>query len=179
MKQFLKVIVWILILGGIGYGIYYVLPEYPHNFVKSFVQPVVDSQAKTRIGQIQNFAVPKIDGIEGATYQMVLEKNTGMSCWVYEIDESKPGYEYVIYYGKGAGINLKEYEKDFGSKMSTSAFVKFKFEIKDNKVNKVYPIIDGIEMFKGKDSELGRYKKMDSEILANILQQLMNGMKAD
>lgn len=181
MKKILQILVWVIVLVAAGYAIYeFVLPEYPRKFVKSFVQPVVDSQAKTRIDQVKNSSVGKVKGIEGATYQTVLEKNTGMSCWVYELDEEKPGYEYVVYYGKGAGINLKNFT-DYNGNMSTSSFVKFKFEIKDDKLNKVYPTIDGVDMYKGKsgDSQQGLHKKRDKEILDCIMQQLMNGMISD
>ena len=92
MKKFLKTVLWIVIIVGVLFGIYYVLPEYPQNFVKSFVQPIVNSQAKTRIQQVQNLAA---DGVDGQTYKTVLEKNTGMSCWNYEKDETT-GVEYVI-----------------------------------------------------------------------------------
>ena len=49
MKNFLKTLLWIVIIGAVLFGIYYVLPEYPQNFIKSFVQPIVNSEAKTRI----------------------------------------------------------------------------------------------------------------------------------
>lgn len=48
MKGFLKVIIWIVILGAICFGVYMILPEYPQNFVKSVVQPMVNSQAKQK-----------------------------------------------------------------------------------------------------------------------------------
>ncbi len=51
MKNFLKTLLWIVIIGAVLFGIYYVLPEYPQNFIKSFVQPIVNSEAKTRIQQ--------------------------------------------------------------------------------------------------------------------------------
>ena len=102
MKNFLKTLLWIVIIGAVLFGIYYVLPEYPQNFIKSFVQPIVNSEAKTRIQQVQNLAV---EGVDGQTYKTVLEKNTGMSCWVYETREEEPGVEYVIYMGNGASVN--------------------------------------------------------------------------
>lgn len=74
MKKFFKVMMWIIILGAIFFGIYAVLPEYPKNFVKSFVQPIVDSNAKMRIDQIKNLQVTDIEGVTGQTYQSVLEK---------------------------------------------------------------------------------------------------------
>ena len=61
MKKFLKTVLWIAIIVGVLFGIYYVLPEYPQNFVKSFVQPIVNSQAKMRIQQVQNLAADGVD----------------------------------------------------------------------------------------------------------------------
>ena len=69
MKNFLKTLLWIVIIGAVLFGIYYVLPEYPQNFIKSFVQPIVNSEAKTRIQQVQNLAV---EGVDGQTYKTVL-----------------------------------------------------------------------------------------------------------
>lgn len=180
MKKFLNALIWIAILGGIGYGIYISLPEYPQSFVKAFIQPITNAQAKLRINQIKGLSVGKVGEIpKDTTYQTVLERNTGMSAWIYEVRENEPGCEYVIYYGKGAPINLKGF-REYEGKLSTSSYVKFEFKIENNKIAKVYPYIDGKPMFKGVDKKTeGLYKKQDAEILNSILQQLLNGLKSE
>lgn len=173
MKQFFKVVMWIVILGAVGFGIYTVLPEYPHNFVKSFVQPIVDAQAKLRIEQVQKIVVSDIDGVEGLTYKDVLEKNTGMSCWVYEVRETEPGVEYVIYRGNGASINLKDFP-DYKGMLSTSASVKYEFKISGNNVD-IYPYIDGTLMH----IEDGKHVDANKIIKKNIINQLYSGMQTE
>lgn len=170
MKKFVKVLVWIVIFGAVCFGVYSVLPEYPQNFVKSFVQPIINSQAKTRIKQVQNLAV---EGMDNVNYKTVLEKNTGVSCWTYETNDSEPGVEYVIYNGKGAGINLKEYT-DYNGKLSTSSVIKFEFKITGSNVE-IYPYVDGEKM----NIEDGKHVDVNKTIREDILQQLYNGMKAD
>lgn len=173
MKKFFKVVIWIIILGAACFGIYKVLPEYPHNFVKSFVQPVVDSTAKMRIEQVQNLPVTDIEGVEGQTYKTVLEKNTGMSCWVYETREAEPGIEYVIYRGNGASMNLKDFA-DYKGMLATSAAVKYEFKISGNNVE-IYPYIDGTLMH----IEDGKHVDANKAIKKSILTQLYSGMKTE
>lgn len=170
MKNFLKVLIWVVIIGGVCFGIYSVLPEYPHNFVKSFIQPIIDSQAKSRITQVQNLAV---EGMDNVNYKTVLEKNTGVSCWTYKKDEAEPGVEYVIYNGKGAAVNLKEYT-DYNGKLSTSSVIKFEFKIVGSNVE-IYPYVDG-EIMNIQD---GAHVDANKKIRSDILQQLYNGMKDD
>lgn len=173
MKKFFKVMMWIIILGAIFFGIYAVLPEYPKNFVKSFVQPIVDSNAKMRIDQIKNLQVTDIEGVTGQTYQSVLEKSTGMSCWVYEKREAEPGVEYVIYRGNGASMNLKDYA-DYKGMLATSASVKYEFKITGNKVE-IYPYIDGTLMH----IEDGKHVESNKAIKKDILNQLYNGIQTE
>ena len=126
MKQFMKVLIWIVILGGVVFGVYTVLPEYPQNFMKSFVQPVVNSQAKTRINQVKNLKNKDVD----ATYQDILERYTNTSCWVYE---EETGFETVTFYAKGARINIKDVP-DHEDHLYTSTSIKFQFVITGNNV---------------------------------------------
>lgn len=172
MKQFFKVFMWIVILGAACFGIYTVLPEYPHNFIKSFVQPITDAQAKMRIEQIQGIKA-EVTGADGVTYKDVLEKNTGMSCWVYETRETEPGIEYVIYRGNGASLNLKDF-RDYNGMLATSAAIKYEFRIKGNNVD-IYPYVDGVKML----IEDGKHVEANKEIKKSILDQLYNGMQAE
>ncbi len=169
MKKFLKTILWIAIIVGVLFGIYHVLPEYPQNFVKSFVQPIVNSQAKTRIQQIQNLAA---DGVDGQNYKTVLEKNTGTSCWSYKKDETT-GVEYVIYMGNGASVNMKDYS-DYKGKLYTSCSVKFEFKITGNSVD-IYPYLDGVKM----NIEDGKHVDQNKKVREIILQQLYGGVQEE
>ena len=126
MKQFMKVLIWVVILGAVVFGVYMVLPEYPQSFMKSFVQPVVNSQAKTRINQVKALRNEDVN----ATYQEILERYTNTSCWVYE---QGTGVEKVTFYGKGATINIKEIP-EHEDHLYTSTSVKFEFIITGNNV---------------------------------------------
>ena len=165
MKQFLKVLIWVVILGGACFGIYKVLPEYPQNFVKSFVQPIVNNQAKIRIEQIQNLTNKDVNDM---TYKAILEANTGMSAWVYEVLDD--GTEYVRYYGNGAAMNLKDWT-DYNGKLATSCSVKIEFKIVGNNVD-IYPYIDGELMYISD----GAHVEDNKEIKKSIFQQLSRGV---
>ncbi|MDE5863575.1 MAG: hypothetical protein K2H34_04430 [Lachnospiraceae bacterium] len=170
MKGFLKVVVWIVILGAILFGVYMVVPEYPHNFAKSIVQPIVDSTAKTKIGQVKALTNKDLDN---ATYQAILEAKTKSKFWVYETRDAEPGVEYVIFYGNGVTINLKDYE-DYNGKLSTSASVKIEFKIVNNNVE-IYPYVDDVLM----NIQDGAHVEQNDRIKRDILQQLYTGMQLE
>lgn len=136
MKQFLKIVLGIVILGVIGFGVYSVLPEYPHDFVKSFVQPVVDSQAKERINAVKNIFNQDLQ----STYGSILESHTKNRFWVYDLNEATAA-ETVTFYGSGAYINI-EGIADHNEMLYTSCQVKFVFAITGNKVE-ITAYIDG------------------------------------
>lgn len=169
MKKFLKVVLWIIIIGGVCTGIYMVLPEYPQDFIKSFVQPIVNSTAKMRIEQVKNLPA---DGLEGVTYQTALEKNTGMSCWAYEKDETT-GIEYVRYRGNGGSVNMKDYA-DYNGKLYTSCSVMFEFKITGNSVE-IYPYLDGTKM----NIEDGKHVEQNKQVRQIIVQQLYGGVQEE
>lgn len=172
MKKFLKTVLWIVIIGGVLFGIYSVLPEYPQMFIKSFVQPVVNSKAKTQIQKVKDLLVEGVDGINGATYKTVLEKNTGMSCWTYDKDEAT-GIEYVTYMGNGASVNMKDYH-DYDGKLYTSCSVKFEFKITGSSVE-IYPYLDGRKMH----IEDGKHVEQNKQVRKIILQQLYGGVQEE
>jgi len=154
MKKFLKVLMWIVILVVICLGIYTILPNYPKNFVKSFVQPVVNSEAKARINAVKNLTNQDVD----ATYEMILEPNTSLSFWVYEKNETD-GTETVSFYGNGAYINIEGIE-DHNDMLYTDCSVKFDFVIKGNTV-KINAYIDNVAQ--------------DDVIKEVMIEQLKNG----
>lgn len=169
MKQFFKVVVWIVIIGAVFFGVYTVLPEYPQNFVKSVIQPFVDGTAKIRINQIKS--LPNKD--MNANYETILESKANTTCWVYETREEEPGIEYVIFYGRGVAINLKEWA-DYQGKLSTSATVKIEFKIIGNNVD-IYPYVDGVKM----NIEDGKHVEQNDKIKLDIFKQLYSGMQTD
>lgn len=136
MKQFLKVVIWVVILGAVFFGVYTALPDYPQSIVKSFVQPVINKDAKTRINQVKQLINQK----ENASYQKILETYTNTSGWVYAKDEVT-GVETVSFYGKGATINIKDIPK-YEDKLYTSCAVRFDFQISGSSV-KIIAYIDG------------------------------------
>lgn len=154
MKQFLKVLIGIVVLGVIGFCVYSVLPEYPQNMVKSIVQPIIDSHAKERITAVKNLQNQDLK----STYQTILESNTTNSFWVYEANEVT-GTEIVTYYGSGAHINIKEV-KGHEDMLYTSCQVKFEFVITGNKVD-ITAYIDG--------------EMQDDDVKELMIQQLLAG----
>ena len=128
MKTLGKVLIRVLILGGVVFGVYSILPEYPHNMMKSLVQPLVNTEAKVRIDQVKQLTNKKLN----ASYADILEPNSKSAFWVYESDEVT-GKEMVLFYGTGITLNIKDLpgEED---KLYTSCSVKFIFEITGNSV---------------------------------------------
>lgn len=129
MKQILKVVIGIIILGAICFGVYTVLPEYPHNMVKSFVQPVINKQAKARIDAVKALVNEDLD----KTYQTIFESHTTTHFWIYDLDEAT-GTETVTFYAKGAHINIKDID-NHEDHLYTSCGIKFEFRISGNKVD--------------------------------------------
>ncbi len=168
MNKVLKVLIALLVLAGIGYGVYTILPEYPHNFVKGLVQPMTDVRAKDLIHGIQNLQNKDLGGV---AYKDILEKNTGSCCWVYELRETDPAAEYVVFYGRGASINLKDYA-EYSGLLNTSAMVKVEFRVAGKNVE-IIPYVDGVKMLID-DKKHGEENKA---IRKEIFYQLYNGMK--
>ncbi len=171
MKGFVKVLVWIVILAAVCAGVYMLLPEYPKSVVKSIVQPVIDSEAKSMISQVQ--ALTDKD-LGNATYKTILESKTKNPCWVYETREAEPGIEYVIFYGRGVSINLKDWQ-DYGGMLSTSATVKFEFKITGKKSVDILPYVDG-KLMNIKD---GTHVEQNDKIKLDILTQMYSGMQEE
>ncbi len=169
MKSFMKVLIWLVVLGAVCAGVYVVLPEYPQSCVKSAFQPHIDPQAKVRIDQVQ--ALTNRD-LNSATYKTILEGKVKNPCWVYEFDETT-GAEKVTFYGRGILINLKDW-KDYDGKLSTSASVKMEFEIAGNKVE-IHPYVDGKLM----EINDGKHDEQNDDLRLDLLSQLYNGMKVD
>lgn len=166
MKGFVKVVVWIIILAAVCVGVYFVLPEYPQNYVKSMFQPMTDAVAKSKIEQVQSLLCKDVDD---ASYKTIFEAKTKNPCWVYEKDEAT-GAELVTFRGTGVSLNLKDYE-EYGGMLYTDASVKIVFEIVDNKVD-IHPYIDGELM----EIEDGKHSDQNKVIRNDLFRQLYGGM---
>jgi len=166
MKGFLKFLVWMVVLAAILVGVYFVLPEYPQNYVKSIVQPIIDTNASVRMEQVKALTVKELDN---ATYNTLLSTRPKNACWSYRMDETT-GVEYVTFYGRGLTINLKEWP-DYNGILSTSAIVKFEFEINGAQVN-IHPYVDGqlMEINDAKNTFAEKNKDIRIEILRQVYQ---------
>lgn len=167
MKGFLKVVVWIVVLAAVCVGVYFVLPEYPQNYVKSIFQPMIDANADMRINQVQSLTNKDLDK---ATYKVILESKVKNPCWAYRKDETT-GVEYVTFHGRGIQINLKEWSA-YNGKLSTSATVKIEFQITDGKQVDIHPYVDGVLM----EINDGKHVEENDKILLEILRQMYTGM---
>ncbi|MBE5923029.1 MAG: hypothetical protein E7271_01000 [Lachnospiraceae bacterium] len=178
MKQFLKVLLGIAILCGVAFLIYSFVPEYPHNFMKSFIQPVIDTEAKLRIQQVKNIPAPDIEGVN---YEQALAKNSGMNCWVYEKEYAegadkkvdKPISTKVVFRGNGASINIKDFT-EYGGKLYTSAYVKIEFIINGTDVT-IIPYIDNQKMY----IDDKKHKDANKAIRDSIIQQMYGGLQEE
>lgn len=165
-----KVIIWIVVLAAVCFGVYMILPEFPKAVVTSVVQPIIDSNAKARVDQVK--ALTNKD-LNNANYQTILESKTKNPAWVYETREEEPGVEYVIFYGRGVSINLKDWT-DYQGMLSTSASVKIEFRIVSGNVE-ILPYIDG-KLMNIKD---GKHVDQNDKIKLDILNQLYGGMQEE
>lgn len=170
MRTVVKVLIWIIVLGAIGFGVYTILPEHSHNLVKSLVQPMIDSTAKARIEQVKS--LPNKD-LNNATYKAILESQTKNKCWVYEVKDEEPGVEYVTFYGNGVSLNLKDWA-EYSGVLSTSASVKIQFKITGNNVE-IFPYVDGDLMYIAD----GAHAKSNDKIKLDIFSQLYTGMQLE
>ena len=170
MKGFLRVVIWGAIFATALFGIYMILPEYPQNFAKSIVQPVFNNEAEIMISKVK--ALQNKD-VENATYETILEANAKNPCWVYSVDEANPQVQYVTFYGRGIGMNLKDWT-DYQGNLSTSAIVKIEFKITGSSVE-IIPYVDGVKM----QIEDGRHVEENKKIKQSIFEQLYKGIKSE
>ena len=165
MKGFFKAVVWIVIVVAALVGVYFVLPEYPQDFVKSVIQPIVDAESQVRVQQVQSLLVKELDN---ASYKTILEAKSKNPCWAYELDE-ETGVETVTFHGRGLTINLKDWT-EYSGLLSTNATVKVEFEITGGKQVDIHIFVDGqqMEIIDAKDSHQEENKKIRLEILKQV-----------
>lgn len=169
MKGFVRVLIWIVVLVAICVGVYFVLPEYPQSVVKSLFQPMVDSEAKSMISQVQSLTNKDLDN---ASYKTILEAKTKNPCWVYNKDKTT-GEKSVVFFGRGVSINLKDWT-DYQGVLSTSASVKIEFKISGRNVE-ILPYVDG-KLMSIKD---GKHVEQNDKIKLSILSQMYTGMQEE
>ncbi len=165
MKGFIKAVVWIVIVVAALVGVYFVLPEYPQDFVKSVIQPIVDAESKARVEQVQTLLVKELDN---ASYKTILEAKAKNPCWAYEKDETT-GVETITFHGRGLTINLKDWT-EYSGLLSTNAAVKFEFVITGGQKVDIHAYVDGtlMEIVDAKDSHQEENKKIRLEILKQM-----------
>lgn len=165
MKGFFKAVVWIVIVVAALVGVYFVLPEYPQDFVKSVVQPIVDAESQVRVQQVQSLLVKELDN---ASYKTILEAKSKNPCWAYEKNE-ETGVETVTFHGRGLTINLKDWT-EYSGLLSTNATVKVEFVITGGKQVDIHTYVDDtlMEIIDAKDSHQEENKKIRLEILKQV-----------
>lgn len=165
MKGFIKAVVWIVIVVAALVGVYFVLPEYPQDFVKSVIQPIVDAESQVRVQQVQSLLVKELDN---ASYKTILEAKSKNPCWAYEKNE-ETGVETVTFHGRGLTINLKDWT-EYSGLLSTNATVKVEFVITGGKQVDIHTYVDDtlMEIIDAKDSHQEENKKIRLEILKQV-----------
>ncbi len=177
MKNFMGKLLIVVIFVGILVGIYYILPEYPQNYVKSLVQTKIDKEADARIQQVKQL---KNKDVENQTYETILTTNTNAGCWTYlAAEKSDDGCEHVYYYGKDADVNLKDWP-DYGGLMYNGAIIKVDFAIKGGGSSvEISPYIDDISDGKALQIFDGKHVDANNKIKIDYFTQLYKGMKSD
>lgn len=165
MKGFMKVVLWIVVVVAACVGVYFVLPEYPQDYVKSVIQPIINAESQVRVAQVQSLLVKELDN---ASYKTILEAKAKNPCWAYEKDETT-GVETVTYHGRGLTLNLKDWT-EYSGLLSTNATLKIEFVITtvngQSKVD-IHPYVDDtlMELVDGKANRDEENKKLRLEIL--------------
>lgn len=178
MKEFFGKLGVVVVILGILYAVYaFALPEYPKSYVTSIVQPKVNATADsmiTKVKQATNKDIP------GKTYEQIFtskKNSTNAGCWIYVTPEdSSDGAEHVIFYAKGATINLKGFEDYNGGLLYTSAVIKMDFKISGGSFDLI-PYVDDL------NTPLviydGKHTKDNAKVKKAILEQLDTGMKEE
>lgn len=103
MKKLGTVLIVIVVLVGILFGVYAVLPEFSKNIVRSVYQKNFDSEAYAKIKIAQALENPNLK----QDYKTILEAHTDMKGWVYDkAEEGSP--EKVTFYGNKVSLIMKE-----------------------------------------------------------------------
>ncbi len=103
MKKLGTVLLVIVILAGILFGVYMILPEYSKNIVRSVYQDKFDAEAAAKIKVAQALEHPNLK----TDYKTILESHTGTKGWVYDkATEDSP--EKVTFYGNKVSLVMKE-----------------------------------------------------------------------
>lgn len=136
MKTFVKVLVAILIVIGLCFGVYAVLPQTSKMFVKGNIQYRTDDTAKAQVDKIKKTKIPGFD----KTFGDGLENLCKSSAWYYE--EEASGDWKVTYYGSKATMDLTTAGMD---QMYTDQPMKVEFTVRNNsQVDIVITIKDDI-----------------------------------
>lgn len=121
MKKLGTILIVIVILVGILFGVYAVLPEYSKNIVRSMYQKQFDSEAIAKIKMTQALENPNLK----KDYKTILEAHTGTKGWVY--DKAKDGSpEKVTFYGNKVSLVMKEIP-DHDSMLYDNTTIKVEF----------------------------------------------------
>jgi hypothetical protein len=119
MKTFLKILLALVIVAGIGFGIYFVLPETSQMFVKGNIQYRTDDNAKEKIDKIKANEIKYTETADNGTTKTVetgvkygdaLEKAAKTSAWYYE--EAANGSQTITFYGSKVSLDLSKYGVD-------------------------------------------------------------------
>lgn len=154
MSGFLKFLLGLLILAGILFGVYQLLPEFSHNIIYSMYQNQFDSEAKTKIAEAKALMNPKLE----SNYETILESNTDTKGWVYsKITKS------VTFYGNKAQLDLKEVEGGDG-KYYDNTVVKVVFTPNDKGETEIEVYING------------QSTPEEDKVRAVVFQQLLYGL---
>ena len=121
MKKLGTVLIVIVILVGILFGVYAIMPEFSKNIVRSMYQKQFDSEAIAKIKMTQSLENPNLK----KDYKTILEAHTGTKGWVYDkAEDGQP--EKVTFYGNKVSLVMKEIP-DHGSMLFDNAAIKVEF----------------------------------------------------
>ena len=121
MKKLGTVLIVIVVLAGILFGVYAMMPEFSKNIVRSMYQKQFDSEALAKIKMVQSLENPNLK----KDYKTILEAHTGTKGWVYDkAKDDQP--EKVTFYGNKVSLIMKEIP-DHDSMLFDNAAIKVEF----------------------------------------------------
>lgn len=140
MKGFLKFLLIVAVICGIGYVVYaFILPKPIQGVIVYHVVMMVDKDAKANINSVQN---AKPSGYS-CSYQELLEKQASHVRWSY-IDGAGVAHDKVVY--EADGITVAYSDAAEGDELYDNSELKVEFELMAGGTFNMYVYVNGEEL---------------------------------
>lgn len=130
VNKIFRVVIGILVIAGVIYGIYFILPGQYKGPIRQAIQEMIDSDAKKLADEYRNAKVPKNDGV---TFEkMMLSASASPSWYVKTISEQadKVTGEYEVSVdGYKVTLEMPHENGQTNKQVYTNAHVKIVFNV--------------------------------------------------